>query len=165
MIVRTTAAASAGVGDVDLDATTIELLLVHACDGTLSFGLAAVSDEAEATRATGAAVTHDDGLHNDRISVKPCLQNERMGLRAEGEQGAYVMHGAKLRESLSYKSKIEHQDTRRYAKITLTSRRVSSVVFQLKLLITRETSQFARTRPLWAAAHAHGTITAQYNYD
>lgn len=50
----------ARVGHVDADATAVELLLVEAGNGSVSLLLRAVGDEAEAARAAGLAVLHDD---------------------------------------------------------------------------------------------------------
>jgi hypothetical protein len=63
---RTSASTSATrgprVGKVDLDTTAVEVLLVEGLDGGVSLLSTAEGHEAEAARATGLAVAHDDGL-------------------------------------------------------------------------------------------------------
>ena len=58
----TAATAAARVGKVNLDATTVELLLVEAGDRVLGLAVGAEGDEAEATGAASLTVTHHDRL-------------------------------------------------------------------------------------------------------
>ena len=50
------------VGEVDLDAAAVELLLVEAADGRLGLTRRGEGDEAEATGAASLTVTHHDRL-------------------------------------------------------------------------------------------------------
>lgn len=53
-------ASGSGVGHVDADATTVELLLVEGGDGSVSLLLGSEGDKAETTRTTSLAVLHDN---------------------------------------------------------------------------------------------------------
>jgi len=51
---------AAAVGKVDLNPTTIELLLVEGIDGSVSLPAGSEGDETEATRAAGVTIAHHD---------------------------------------------------------------------------------------------------------
>lgn len=57
-----TTASAASVGEVDLDAAAVELLLVEAADGRLGLTGRGEGDEAEAAGAASLAIAHHNGL-------------------------------------------------------------------------------------------------------
>lgn len=68
-VASTTEAASAStgrlrVGQVDLDATSVEVLLVHRIDGGLRLRLGAVRHESESTRPAGFTIAHHNAIKN-----------------------------------------------------------------------------------------------------
>lgn len=61
-------ASGSGVGHVDTDATTVELLLVKGSDGSVGLSLGGEGDEAETTGAASLAVLHDNVVSELTVS-------------------------------------------------------------------------------------------------
>ena len=69
-VATTHTASGAGVGHVDTDASTVELLLVESGDGGVSLLLGGEGDKAKTTGAAGLTVLHDDVVGELAVSRK-----------------------------------------------------------------------------------------------
>src|SRR5207244_1690384 len=86
-----TAAALRGLGDLDFDLATIDVLTVEARDGLLSVLLARHLHEAEAPRPAGVAVGHDAGRFDVADRSEDFAQT--ITRRGKGEATDEELHG------------------------------------------------------------------------
>lgn len=73
----TTSAAALGVGEVNANPPTVELLLVEVVDGGVRLLGGTEGDEAEAARATSLTIPHDDGLNDTDTTVSVTTAHDR----------------------------------------------------------------------------------------
>src|SRR5438128_2001970 len=85
------AAALRGLGDLDLDLATIDILTVEARDGLLGVLLARHLHEAEAPRPTGVAVGHHAGRFDAAVGSEDFAQT--ITRRGKGEATNEELHG------------------------------------------------------------------------
>ena len=95
---------AAGVGEVNADATAVELLLVEAGDRVLGLVGRGVGDETETAGATSVAIAHHDRLQGTRQRSDGRSQekhsNAKINFRARGARNTDIEDLAVLRESL-----------------------------------------------------------------